>query len=75
MHVFDPSVIPDVVTPEPEGLFWEGMMSLIKAVAKNSNIIGADIVELSPVNLNAVSAHTIAKLTYKIIGYATESDT
>ena len=75
LDVFDPSVIPDVGTPEPEGLFWEGMMSLIKAVAKNSNIIGADIVELSPVNLNAVSAYTTAKLAYKIIGYVTESDT
>jgi len=72
LDVFDPSVISDVGTPEPGGLLWEGMLHLLKAVAKNSSIIGADIVELSPISPTVTSGYTAAKLAYKLIGYATE---
>ena len=36
-------------TPEPGGLFWDDAIEIISKAAKNSNIVGADINELSPI--------------------------
>lgn len=67
---FDPSVIPSVGTPEPGGLYWNEVLSLIRAITKNRKIVGADVNELCPNPQNRSSDFTVAKLCYKIIGYA-----
>lgn len=64
---FDPSVMPAVSTPEPGGLSWEEMMSIIEVTALRRRIIGADIVELSPRPGLTYADFTAAKLAYKII--------
>ena len=46
---FDSSIMPATGTPEPGGLFWDETLNIIKIAAKNSNIVGADINELSPI--------------------------
>src|SRR4030042_3331977 len=48
LDVFDPSIMPSTGTPEPGGLFWYDVLSLLKAVSENSNIVGFDVVELCP---------------------------
>lgn len=69
VDAFDSSLMPSVGTPEPGGLMWYQAMEILKAVAKQKNIIGADVVELMPIKgLNAPD-FVAAKLVYKIIGY------
>lgn len=63
----DPSVMPAVGTPEPGGLNWEEMMSIIEVTALRKRIIGADIVELSPQPNLTYADFTAAKLAYRII--------
>ncbi len=73
VDVFDSGLMPATGTPEPGGLNWETIISTFNSISKNSNIIGADIVEFAPIkNLKAYD-FTIAKLIYKLIGYTHES--
>jgi len=44
---FDPSVIPGTGTPEPGGFFWQDFAAVIEVLLKHE-VIGADVVELSP---------------------------
>ncbi|MEW6456114.1 MAG: agmatinase [Acidobacteriota bacterium] len=69
MDVFDPSIVPGVGTPEPGGMTWEKMTSLLRKLSKKKKIIGADFVEISPIPLNPTSEYTTAKLIYKLISY------
>lgn len=64
----DPSIIPDVGTPEPGGLRYYQLLNLLKEVFKQKNVIGIDIVEFSPKE-NTNSDYIVAKLIYKLIGY------
>jgi agmatinase len=47
LDVFDPSLIPGTGTPEAGGIFFQEFISVLKSIS-NINIVGADIVELSP---------------------------
>ncbi|MCD4760222.1 agmatinase [archaeon] len=64
---FDPSVIPDVGTPEPGGLLWDEVLSLLKEVFSKREVVGCDVVELCP--SGELSSYTAAKLVYKLVGY------
>lgn len=64
---FDPSVIPHVGTPEPGGLTWYEVISLLEKVFKNFNVVASDIVELAPNEYSAYSDFTAAKLLYKLL--------
>jgi agmatinase len=66
---FDPSIMPAVGTAEPNGLFWTETLQLLKKVFKERNVIGFDIVECAPIEGSILSEYTLAKLTYKLIGY------
>ena len=69
---FDSSIMPATGTPEPGGLFWDETLNIIKIAAKNSNIVGADINELSPIKGFNSYNFLVAKLAYKIISYKFE---
>lgn len=69
VDAFDSSLMPSTGTPEPGGLQWYQTMEILKAVAKNRKIIGADVVELSPIEGFSAPDFLVAKLIYKIIGY------
>ncbi len=69
VDVFDPSIIPSTGTPEPGGLNWDQVTSLIKLLADKKNVVGVDFVELAPKKGVAYPDFTIAKLIYKTIGY------
>ncbi len=66
---FDSSIMPATGTPEPGGLLWDETLKIIKIAAKNSNIVGADINELSPIKGFNSYNFLIAKLAYKILSY------
>jgi agmatinase len=68
----DSSIMPATGTPEPGGLLWDETLNIIKIAAKNSNIVGADINELSPIKGFNSYNFIIAKLAYKIISYCFE---
>ena len=68
----DSSIMPATGTPEPGGLLWDETLNIIKIAAKNSNIVGADINELSPIKGFNSYNFLVAKLAYKIISYCFE---
>ena len=68
----DSSIMPATGTPEPGGLLWDETLNIIKIAAKNSNIVGADINELSPIKGFNCYNFLVAKLVYKIISYSFE---
>ena len=66
---FDPSIVPATGTPEPGGLDWYQVTSLIRAVASHKKIVGMDVVELLPQPGDHASDFLAAKLIYKSLGY------
>jgi len=68
----DLSIMPATGTPEPGGLFWDETINIIKIAAQSSNIVGADVNELSPIKGFDSYNFLAAKLVYKIISYSFE---
>ena len=68
----DSSLMPATGTPEPGGLFWDETIKIIKVAAQSSQIVGADINELSPIKGFDSYNFLVAKLAYKIIAYSFE---
>ena len=69
VDVMDPSFMPSVGTPEPGGLDWYKILEIIRFTARHKKIVGADIVEFSPLAGVVAPDFLVAKLIYKIIGY------
>ena len=65
----DSSIMPATGTPEPGGLLWDETLKIIKIAFKNSNIVGADINEFSPIKGFNSYNFLVAKLAYKILSY------
>ena len=65
----DSGIMPATGTPEPGGLFWDETLDIIRIAAKNSNIVGADLNELSPIKGFNSYNFLAAKLIYKILSY------
>jgi agmatinase len=66
---FDASIMPATGTPEPGGLLWDDVLTIIKKVCKISKIVGADINELAPIKNFDSYNFLVAKLAYKILAY------
>ena len=71
VDVFDPSLLPATGTPEPGGLFWYEVLDILKGVCTTKNVVGFDVVELSPRPGDIASDFTVAKLIYKMMGFMT----
>ena len=67
LDVLDPSIMPAVGTPEPEGLFFENVLEIIKEIAKEKEILGFDVVEFSPIPGFFAPNYLAAKLISKIL--------
>ena len=74
LDVLDPSIMSAVGTPEPGGMLWSEATRLLRLVSESRRIVGFDVVELSPNEGPDACAFTTAKLLYKLIGYATSTD-
>jgi agmatinase len=66
----DPSIMAAVGTPEPGGLLWQEITSLLASVARERNIVGFDVTELAPHLGPFANAELAAKLAYRLIGLA-----
>ena len=65
----DPAIMPATGTPEPGGLSWYEMLTLLRAVISARNVVGCDLVELSPLPGMVAPNFMCAKLIYKILTY------
>jgi len=74
LDALDPSIMPAVGTPEPEGLFFENILEIVKEVSKEKEILGFDVVELSPIPGFFAPNYLAAKLISKILGIIFEKD-
>ena len=71
LDAFDPSLMAAVGTPEPGGLDWHQMTTLLRGVAESRKIVGFDVCELAPGEGPRACSYTAAKLVYKLVAYAT----
>lgn len=70
IDVFDPSFAPGTGTPEPGGLSWREVTGVLKQVFVGKNVVGADIVEVSPLGgRNVITEFLAARLAGKLIAY------
>ena len=67
---FDGSLVPGTGTPEPGGGTYDEALSILRRVASEKRIVGADVVEHAPLPGNRAPDFMLAKLCYKLIGYA-----
>ncbi|MFY9553066.1 MAG: agmatinase [Thermoanaerobaculia bacterium] len=67
---FDGALVPGTGTPEPGGGTYDQALAILRRVASERRIIGADVVEHSPLPGNRAPDFMIAKLCYKLLGYA-----
>jgi len=65
----DPSLVWSTGTPEPGGLSWNEVLSLIRALGRKRNVVGMDLVELCPSPASNSPSFLSAKLIYKALGY------
>ncbi|MCY6485211.1 agmatinase [Clostridium aestuarii] len=59
LDILDPSIFSGTGTPEPGGIFFNDMMEAIKTI-KDLNIVGTDVVELSPHYDNSGVSNAVA---------------
>jgi agmatinase len=69
LDALDPGVMPAVGTPEPGGLTYSQVLTIISTLTQRGPVIGLDLVELAPIPGNRVSEFTAARILYKAIGY------
>ena len=71
LDVLDPALMPAVGTPEPGGLNWHQLTTLLRQIAQSRRIIGFDICELAPAEGPPACAYTAARLVAKLAAYST----
>jgi agmatinase len=67
LDVFDPSLFPAVASPEPGGLFWSEMNTLLTAIGEKSKLTGACVAGLTPIKYNKAPNFVAARLIHKLI--------
>ena len=74
IDAFDPSQAPGTGTPEPGGMSWRQVTSILRTVCETKNVIGADIVEVAPLGGgNVITEYLAARLVSKLLAYTTRS--
>ncbi len=68
----DPSQMPGTGTPLQGGLDWYFVIDLLRKVFNKKNVVGADIVEVSPLPNNKLTELGAAQLLYHIAGFKYE---
>ncbi len=67
--VFDPTLVPEVSYPVPDGWTYNEFLKITGDLFKELNIVGIDVVEFNPKNgLSDVSLATISSLFLSILG-------
>lgn len=66
---FDPAVAPGTGTPVPGGLSWDYGTRLVRELFLAKEVIGADIVEVAPVQGSGLTEYAAAQLCYDMLCY------
>jgi agmatinase len=74
VDVLDPSIMPAVGTPEPDGMSWQQTLDIVESVAQHKHVVGFDLMEFCPGEGPRACAYLLAKLAYKLIGFAVHQD-
>ena len=69
LDVFDPSVMPSTGTPEPGGPDYRELVFFLRDVMKHRNVVGFDVVELCPSDVNRAPDFMAARLIYQMLSY------
>jgi N1-aminopropylagmatine ureohydrolase len=70
LDVFDPGIMPAVVTPEPGGLNWFEVTDILRDVMRgNCNVVGFDVMELAPIAGMVAPDYLAARLCYRLMGW------
>ena len=69
LDVLDPSIMPSVGTPEPGGPGWHEVVSLLKRVIAEREVVGFDVMELLPSPHSVAPDFLAARLIYKLLSY------
>ncbi len=64
----DPSEAPGVGTPEPGGLSWYELLSILKTIS-SKRVVGFDVVEARPLPEDVRTEYLAARLVYKFSAY------
>ena len=72
--VLDPSIMPAVGTPEPDGMSWRQILDIVELVTRHKHVVGFDLMEFCPADGSGSCAYLLAKLVYKVIGYAASQE-
>ena len=59
--------MPSTGTPEPDGLTYREVINFLKLINERHNIIGLDIVELCPNEMNKAPDFLASKLIYQLL--------
>jgi agmatinase len=70
VDVLDPSIMPAVGTPEPDGMSWRQILDIVESVTIHKHVVGFDLMEFCPAEGPSSCAFLLAKLAYKVIGWA-----
>jgi agmatinase len=70
VDVLDPSIMPAVGTPEPDGMSWRQLLDVLEPVILHRHLVGFDLMEFCPGEGPNSCAFLLAKLAYKLIGSA-----
>ena len=70
LDVLDPALMPAVGTPEPGGMAWHQLASLLGRVAESRRIVGFDVCELAPALGPPACSYTAARLVHRLVALA-----
>lgn len=74
LDAFDSSLMPSTGTPEPGGMKWYQTLEFLRKVFNRKNVVGFDIVELLPNEIDPAPDFVAAKLYYKMLTYKFEKE-
>jgi agmatinase len=65
----EPGLMPAVGTPEPGGLSWRELTTLLRRVFERRRVVACDVVELCPIPNVIAPNFVAARLVYKLLTY------
>lgn len=69
LDVLDPSEMPSIGTPEPDGLKFRELMQIMEELGQRKTLAGLDVTELCPIPYLHAPDYLSAKLIYLTLGY------
>ncbi|MGC8687710.1 MAG: agmatinase [Candidatus Micrarchaeia archaeon] len=70
LDVLDPSEMPSVGTPEPDGMKYSMLVEILRGLLKSKKLVGMDVVELNPIPGLIAPNYLAAKLIYMALSYS-----